>query len=893
MADQKRLDEFSRNLKTAKMPESKRQPSFMISGARKRALERSDPVQFPYSYLVSAFYDGNRASACLKLYEPKTGKIYLWHDTYGHKPYLLTNLSPYELDRIDQVRTHPGLDHHEETKKINPLSGQATTLTKVIAKDPLAIGGRPRGCLRDIIPEESAKVKEEGQPEAKVWEATIRYYQCYIFDRGLIYGMPYKIENSELIPAFTDAVQAESLQIGETKEEEAYVQRWMQLLEYPAPQFRRVALDIEVISPVATRVPDPVEAPYEVVCASFVSESSKAVFLLRRKGLRDELERLPPDTETRFFEFEKDLIEAIFEVLWDYPFLITFNGDDFDLRYLAHRAQKLGIPDHEIPIEVRRRVCLLKSGIHIDLYKFFYNRSIQIYAFSSKYKDVTLDAVGKALINLPKLKLEKTFAELNYLELARYCLRDSEITYELTSFSDNLSMKLILVLSRISKMPMEDVSRQGVSRWIRSFLQFEHRRLGWLIPNASDILALKGETATTAIIKGKKYKGAIVVKPVPGVHFHVAVMDFPSLYPSIIKVWNLGYQTMLCSHEECKSNLVPGTPHWVCQKEKSLESLLIGSLRDLRVNWYKLKAKDETLPPDQRNWYNVVQQAMKVILNASYGVFGAESFDLYCPPLAEATAAIGRHLITSIVKKAKDLGIQVLYGDTDSVFLKNPTDESIKELAEWSEKELKIGLDVDKEYRYAVFSSRKKNYLGVLMDGSVDVKGMTGKKKHIPRFIKDAFNEMKERLGRVTSSLEFDTAKKDIKRTVLDRYTRLRRREWDALSDLAFHVSLGASPESYRKTTPQHVMAARILKDKQFEMKAGDRVSFIKIKPREMIVRGKKESISVMPVQYTTDSEVDVDKYVAYLRSTFDQVLDAIGLEFDEIIGLTKLERFM
>jgi DNA polymerase I len=440
---------------------------------------------------------------------------------------------------------------------------------------------------------------------------------------------------------------------------------------------------------------------------------------------------------------------------------------------------------------------------------------------------------------------------------------------------------------------MEDVSRQGVSRWIRSFLQFEHRRLGLLIPNTSDILVQKGKTATTAIIKGKKYKGAIVVKPVPGVHFNVSVMDFPSLYPSIIKVWNLGYQTMLCPHEECKKNLVPDTPHWICQKEKSLESLLIGSLRDLRVNWYKLKAKDNALPSDQRNWYNVVQQAMKVILNASYGVFGAESFDLYCPPLAEATAAIGRHLITSIVKKAEDLDIQVLYGDTDSVFLKNPSDASIKELAEWSEKELKIGLDVDKEYRYAVFSSRKKNYLGVLKDGSVDVKGMTGKKKHIPRFIKDAFNEMKERLGRVTSSLEFDVAKKDIRRIVLDRYTRLKRREWVTLSDLAFHVSLGASPESYRKTTPQHVMAARILKDKEIEMKAGDLVSYVKIKPREMIVRGKRESISVMPVQYSMDSEVDVDKYVAYLRSTFDQVLDAVGLEFDEIIGLTKLERFM
>jgi len=38
---------------------------------------------------------------------------------------------------------------------------------------------------------------------------------------------------------------------------------------------------------------------------------------------------------------------------------------------------------------------------------------------------------------------------------------------------------------------------------------------------------------------------------------------------------------------------------------------------------------------------------------------------------------------------------------------------------------------------------------------------------------------------------------------------------------------------------------------------------------------------------------VDVDKYVGYLHSTFDQILDALGLDFDEIIGLTKLERFM
>jgi len=58
---------------------------------------------------------------------------------------------------------------------------------------------------------------------------------------------------------------------------------------------------------------------------------------------------------------------------------------------------------------------------------------------------------------------------------------------------------------------------------------------------------------------------------------------------------------------------------------------------------------------------------------------------------------------------------------------------------------------VDKTYRYSVFSSRKKNYLGIFPDGSVGVKGLTGKKKHIPKFIKDAFDQVLDALG-----LDFD-----------------------------------------------------------------------------------------------------------------------------------------
>jgi DNA polymerase I len=894
---QKHLDEFSRREATGSGEKEVKAEAVIVVGAAPRKGEKHvfppfAPENLPPSYFVSATYDGRARKALIKLYEPVSGRIYFWLDNTGHQPYCLTNLSQYELEKISRVTQHPGFDCFEIVEKSDPLLNKGVKITMIVTKDPLAIGGRPTGCIRDIIPEDFPKVSDTpiNREEIKVWESTIKYYQSYIYDRNLLPGMIYEVKNGSLVAGSLPDAERMVKQIRGTfkdasAEELGFIEDWARLLEYPAPKFRSVALDIEVLASIPTRVPDPREAAYPVVCVSlYGSDGLEKVLLLKREGVREGAAHLSAEAEIEYFDSEEKLIRAVFVVMWDYPFVFTFNGDDFDLRYLAHRAlDHLGFKLNEIPIEVGKRSCLLSYGVHIDLYKFFFNRSIQIYAFNNRYRDVTLNDVGKALIGLEKIPFEKDLGELTYTELAKYCLRDSEITFKLASFDDELVMKLILVLARISSMPMEDVSRQGVSRWIRNFLQREHRRRNMLIPSPEDILATKGKTATKAIIKGKKYKGATVVEPVPGVHFNVAVMDFPSLYPSIMKVWNLGYQSILCSHPECRSNLIPGTPHWVCTKKRALESLLIGSLRDLRVEWYKPKSKDKALPAELRSWYNITQGALKVILNASYGVFGAESFDLYCPPVAEATAAIGRHSINQILNKAEQLGIQVLYGDTDSLFLKNPSRQQIEELAHWTEHELKMSLDVDKVYRYAVFSSRKKNYLGVLEDGAVDVKGLTGKKRHIPVFIKNAFDRMKGRLAMVKTPADFENAKKDIGDIVRDCYVKLKRREWGSMSDLAFNVVLGEEIEHYTKTTPQHVKAAKILKENGAELRAGDLISFVKV---------TKEP-HVKPVELTAKGEVDVDKYIDYLHSTFDQVLDALGLDFNEIIGLTKLERFM
>lgn len=844
----------------------------------------------PPSYFVSASYDGRQKKAIVKLYEPTSGKIYFWYDNTGHKPYCLTNLLQYDVEKIERVVRHEGYDRCESIQLFDPLIDKEITVTKIITNDPLAIGGRPQGSIRDIIPEEFPKVADTpiNPEDIKVWEAKIKYYQTYIYDTRYLPGMIYSIKEGNLVPYVVEEAEKTVLKIKSllkdaTSEELEYIDEWARLMEYPAPKFRRAAIDIEVYAPLSTRVPDSREAIYPVVCCSlYSSDNQRKVLMLKRPDMKMGNADVT-GIQIDYYENEEQLLRAIFEILWEYPFVLTFNGDDFDLRYLSHRAVNLGILRQDIPIDIGKRVCLLRTGIHIDLYKFFFNRSIQIYAFNNRYRDITLNDVGKAVIGLEKIKFEKTIGELDYTEMAAYCFRDSEITFKLTSFEDELAMKLILVLARVSSMPMEDVSRQGVSRWIRNFMHREHRHHHMLIPNSEDILSKKGKTSTIAIIKGKKYQGAIVVEPVPGVHFNVAVMDFPSLYPSIIKVWNLGYQSILCPHPECRSNIIPNTPHWVCKRKRAMESLLIGSLRDLRVHWYKYRSKDKTIPQEQRDWYNVAQGALKVILNASYGVFGAESFDLYCPPVAEATAAIGRHSITEILGHAKELGIQVLYGDTDSLFLKNPSKEQIEELSHWTEQNLKMSIDVDKNYRYAVFSSRKKNYLGVLENGSVDVKGLTGKKKHIPIFIRDAFNQMKERLAQVKNPAEFEKAKKDITDIVRDRYMKLKKREWKDMNELAFNVVLGEDIERYTKTTPQHVKAAKILKESGVELKAGDLIRFVKT----------ARPPHVKPVELASKNEVDIEKYTAYLHSTFDQVLDALGLNFEEIIGLTKLERFL
>ncbi|NDB33492.1 MAG: DNA mismatch repair protein MutH, partial [Nitrososphaeria archaeon] len=228
------------------------------------------------------------------------------------------------------------------------------------------------------------------------------------------------------------------------------------------------------------------------------------------------------------------------------------------------------------------------------------------------------------------------------------------------------------------------------------------------------------------------------------------------------------------------------------------------------------------------------------------------------------------------IKKCQTNGVEVLYGDTDSLFVKNPTAEQIHNVIEDTKKEQGVDLEIDKEYRYVVLSGRKKNYLGVTKEGKVDVKGLTGKKSHTPPFIRNLFFEVLESLTKVQTAQDFEAAKKEISQKISTCANKVKERKIP-IPELAFNVMISKAPSEYDKTVPQHIRAAKLL-EQQREIKRGDIISYVKILNKP----------GVKPVEMARPDEIDSEKYMEFMESTLEQITSSMDLDFDSMVGKPK-----
>jgi len=318
--------------------------------------------------------------------------------------------------------------------------------------------------------------------------------------------LPYKhsplLKDGNLEPAFPKIEKVVDKQVRELfkdspKEVTELIPQYLPLLLSRIPHIKRAAIDIEVYTPDMTHIVDPNKASEKVISVAFAgNDGLKKVFVLKRDDvpLGTRSKDLSADVEIQFFEDEVELILETFKLMQTYPVIITYNGDNYDLPYLFNRAELLKIKRKENPIIMVRDSCKIRNSIHFDAYRFFNQAAIKVYAFGAKYSESSLNAVSGALLGLNKIELEKEIGFLDCYTLAEYNYFDSKITLELTTFNDSVTMRLIILLMRLTGMTLEDIIRQSVSSWVRNWLFAEHRRRKYLIPRPEEIIGSRGDS---------------------------------------------------------------------------------------------------------------------------------------------------------------------------------------------------------------------------------------------------------------------------------------------------------------------------------------------------------------------------------------------------------------
>lgn len=221
--------------------------------------------------------------------------------------------------------------------------------------------------------------------------------------------------------------------------------------------------------------------------------------------------------------------------------------------------------------------------------------------------------------------------------------------------------------------------------------------------------------------------------------------------------------------------------------------------------------------------------------------------------------------------------INVIYGDTDSLFIKNLTTQQQADLIEYGKAKHMVDLELDKHYAFVILSGRKKNYLGVKQakDGKriLDIKGLTGKKSHTPVFIKKLFKDCCNALLLITVPEQFQEVKQKITEMVGSTLRDMQAQRIP-LQHMEFRYTLGKDVKDYTRNIPQHVRVAQLLGEPM--CRAGSIIAYIKVKQR------KKHT--ALPLNRVVNlREIDLEKYEEFLQSTLSQILEPMDVEWEAI----------
>ena len=386
----------------------------------------------------------------------------------------------------------------------------------------------------------------------------------------------------------------------------------------------------------------------------------------------------------------------------DPDILTGYNIDGYDLPVIQSRMNKFGIPfrigrDRESPHRVQNQ------------YWRLHGRTISDTWWAVKKimhpKHETLNYVAQELLNegkdnINRLKIEEEWKNRRE-EVIQYCIKDSYLTLEI--FRRLRVVDRNMFMSTVTKLPFDDVSNGGTSNYVDSLLIRRADREGIGVP-------MTGRSGKDAPIEG-----GYVHSIGGGIYDYVIVLDFKSMYPSMIMKYNICFTTLSPDGE----NRAPNGVRFVDVSRKA--GLVPRLLRELMQERDAVKGKMRGADPDEREYLDGIQGALKILMNTFYGVLASSFYRFTNLEIGSAVTGYARETIKSLIEKLKMQNFKVIYGDTDSVFIESGSlnaSEAIKtgkELSERVSREEGVTVEFEKVMNPLFSHGAKKRYAGKIV----------------------------------------------------------------------------------------------------------------------------------------------------------------------------------
>ncbi len=727
-----------------------------------------------------------------------------------------------EVTRTEKVKKH--------------FLGKDVDAIKVFTKLPSDVP-----IIRDVI--------KDWEILESVNEYDIRFKKRYVIDKGITPLLAVEAEGEFVkqrcrVPVFrADRIEAK----GESSLE----------------SLRILAFDIETYSPHGGNI-EPEKNP--ILMISFYGERYKKVITWKKfKTKLDYIE---------FVKSEAELIERIKEIINEYkPDIVTgYFSDEFDLPYIKTRADKyrikldIGLDFSELRVRTGRTVASDITGInHLDIFKFI--RKIvrpSMNTFTLSLNDVAAELIGEKKYEVEIENLAEVWDKKpNGLEpYCEYNLHDSFLTYKLAE----KMLPNILEMVKIVGMAVPTLARMGFSQLVESYLLKQavgFNEIAPELPHHEDLIKRRLKT----------FKGAFVYEPKPGLYKDIVVFDYRSLYPTIISSHNIDPGTLNC---DCCEGKKPAPTegkqeYWFCTKKKGFLPTIISDLITRRMRIKEMLKKKSSPLMEARS------QSLKLLANSFYGYLAFSMARWYSLESARSTTAYGRFYIHKVIDEAQKEGFNVLYSDTDSVFLSldGKTKKDADKFQEKINMELPglMELEYDGFYPSGIFVSAKmgkfgakKKYALVSKEGNLKIRGFEAVRRNWSPIAKKVQENV---LNIVLKENKREKALRYVRKII----TELRENKIP-LKDVVIHTQLQKELDSYDNIGP-HVAVAAKMKHKGINVGPGSKIEFVISRSGEKI-RDKAK----LPDE-VTQKDYDPDYYVN------NQVVPAVEKIF-EVLGYTK-----